>query len=92
MTTNKLVNEFQQAKIVNRAMATPEAQRVVCEGRTITPEFAKALLELNGINRPLSDPTLKGYIKTLETDRWKLNGETIKVTTSGRLLDGQHRL
>ena len=91
MTTDA-IRAFARAKAINSAMTSPEARNVVCEGRTITPDFAKALLELNGINRPLSDPTLKNYTRTLENDKWKLNGETIKVTTTGRLLDGQHRL
>lgn len=59
---------------------------------TVTPDLAKKLLEGNKVNRPISARTIRNYADMMAEGKWKLNGETIKVTPSGNLLDGQHRL
>jgi hypothetical protein len=59
---------------------------------TVTPEMAKKYLALNGKNRPLGKSTLDTYAGAMRRGEWMLNGESIKFSSSGRLLDGQHRL
>jgi hypothetical protein len=58
----------------------------------ITPQMAAVWLEKNIDNRNV----IAGHLKSLETffrrGEMKLNGQTIKFSGSGRLLDGQHRL
>jgi hypothetical protein len=58
----------------------------------VTPEIAGQWLARNTANRRLS----KGHVDSLEAvlvrGEWMLNGETIKFSGDGRLLDGQHRL
>lgn len=58
----------------------------------VTPELAKQLLEVNTLNRALSEPTVVKYAKILESGRWMLNGDTIRISSANVLLDGQHRL
>lgn len=59
---------------------------------TITPDMAGVLLLRNAKNRPLNDSAVSVYADALKRGEWRVNGETIKFSTSGRLLDGQHRL
>lgn len=58
----------------------------------IDPEFARTLLDMNTRNRPKNWSIIKSYADDMMNSRWKLNGETIKVTSDGVILDGQHRL
>jgi hypothetical protein len=58
----------------------------------IAPDFARALLEMNTRNRPKTRSKIKEYAEEMKANKWKLNGETIKITEDGTILDGQHRL
>lgn len=59
----------------------------------ITPERAEAYLKLNTQNRRVKKHVVQRYARDIETGRWKEDtGEVIKITTSGLILDGQHRL
>ena len=58
----------------------------------IDPEFARTLLDMNTRNRPKNWTIIKSYADDMTSNKWKLNGETIKVTSDGVILDGQHRL
>lgn len=57
-----------------------------------TPEMAKNALRGNTINRKLSKRDVERYIKDMKQGRWTLNGESVKLDHTGRLLDGQHRM
>ena len=59
---------------------------------TVTPELAEQLLQRNTGNRKLEAARVKQYAADIERGDWALNGEAIKVSVSGRILDGQHRL
>ena len=59
---------------------------------TITPEMATALLEKNTNNRPLNEMHVKRLVRQIEDGKWKFNGDTIKISDEGAVLDGQHRL
>jgi hypothetical protein len=58
----------------------------------IDPALADSLLADRGPNRTVSSIVISKYARDIEAGRWKLNGQTIKLSASGRLLDGQHRL
>ena len=62
---------------------------------TVTPLMADELLRRNERedyrNRTLSASTLDKYTDEMKRG-WKLTGETIIISKSGRLLNGQHRL
>jgi len=59
---------------------------------TISPPIAMRLLANNTINRPVSKGHVDSLAKDMSAGRWRLNGETIIISKSGRILDGQHRL
>jgi hypothetical protein len=59
---------------------------------TITPERAKELLTRSKPNRVVNERNVIAIALDIEAGRWDLNGETIKIAPSGRILDGQHRL
>lgn len=62
------------------------------ELKCITPEDAKTLLLLNTNNRPLIDSYVDKLAKDMTEGRWIQNGDTIRISNTGVLLDGQHRL
>ena len=59
---------------------------------TITPQVAAALLASNPNNRNLRVRQVDKWSRALQANEWQLNGESLKVSKSGQLLDGQHRL
>ena len=58
----------------------------------ISPETAKKYLELNFVNRSISENRVASYARDMRSDNWQLNGESLKFNTEGQLIDGQHRL
>lgn len=62
---------------------------------TITPELAAVMMERNADeewkNRPHSERAVLRYERAMKKG-WKLTGEPIIFSKSGRLLNGQHRL
>lgn len=58
----------------------------------MTPARARKLLAKNATNRPLSPRDAAKLARIMLTKKWVYNGEAIKVSESGQLLDGQHRL
>lgn len=58
----------------------------------LTPDLAKSwLLNANVKNRPLNETTAKEYARRMEQGFWMVNGETIKFSKEGNMIDGQHR-
>lgn len=58
-----------------------------------TPDTASEILDRNNVgNRPLSRRIVNKFARDMLEGNWAANGETIKFSHSGRLLDGQHRL
>lgn len=58
----------------------------------ISPAMAKELLSRNTGNRSVSQNLVKSYARDIKEGRWRVNGETIKISTDGMVIDGQHRL
>lgn len=59
---------------------------------SISPKQAQEWLSRNDINRPPKESLILYLSKQMDKGLWRLNGETIIISKSGRLLDGQHRL
>lgn len=57
----------------------------------LTPERAAALLRRNPDNRKISERIVRRYAADIVDGRWEHNGETIIVSDTGELNDGQHR-
>jgi hypothetical protein len=47
---------------------------------------------LEKLNRSINDALADRYGRDMKEGRWQLNGETIIIAKTGRILDGQHRL
>lgn len=58
----------------------------------ITPAMAKELLDRNVNNRKLQVRRVANLAAAMARGEWQYNGDTIRISKSGRLLDGQHRL
>ncbi len=69
-----------------------QSKRETPQVLTMTPEMAVALLEANQHNRPLNHQHVDRIANQITTGRWRFNGDTIKLSTSRDILDGQHRL
>lgn len=60
--------------------------------KTITPEIAQDLLDNNRNNRPLSPRHVNSLVKEIKQGKWKINGDAIRISEDGNVIDGQHRL
>jgi len=69
-----------------------ELDGVTVEIVDITPEFAEELLEQNTHNRSLKPQVIARYVDDLKNGEWCFNGDAIRISIDGQLLDGQHRL
>lgn len=61
----------------------------------VTPEIAAKWLERNNRlvkNRPVNKVRVQFYADAISRGEWKLNGDTIRFSSDGDLIDGQHRL
>lgn len=58
---------------------------------TLTPTLATLLLERNPINRKIVEGSLALLRSDITEKRFKFNGDSVRVSVLGRLLDGQHR-
>lgn len=58
----------------------------------VTPDVARELLDRNTNNRSIRLAKLRSWTNALTSGRWMLNGDAIRLSRSGVLLDGQHRL
>ena len=59
----------------------------------ITPQKAKEYLQTNtSNNRPAKEKHIRHLASSMIQGKWKSNGDTIRFSVGGKLLDGQHRL
>lgn len=58
----------------------------------ITPEIAREWLDSPHANRNIKRNLVAQYTRDMQAGKWRINGETISISESGQLLDGQHRL
>ena len=69
------------------------ADKMTIKKERITPEIATQILATNiDRNRPVNVSRVGMYEHDMLTGKWVDNGETIKIDSEGRLVDGQHRL
>lgn len=62
------------------------------ERMTVTPDYAGAVLSKNTKNRTVIKSHLRTLEEALRRGEWVFNGEPVIIASSGRVLDGQHRL
>lgn len=58
----------------------------------ISPTLARKYLAKNSNNRPLSERRARAIAEAIQRGEWQVNGDTIRISDTGVLLDGQHRL
>lgn len=58
----------------------------------IGPHEATIMLRGNGANRPLSAMIVRRLADEMSAGRWVYNGDPIRISPAGQLIDGQHRL
>lgn len=62
------------------------------EVRLISPEVANEMLKRNANNRKLNNYHCIYLANQMTSDQWKFDGQPIRFSEGGTLLDGQHRL
>jgi hypothetical protein len=67
-----------------------DAPRITVEH--VTPQMAAQMLGTMIGNRMLRQRVVARYAREMIAGKWLLNGESIKVSREGKLVDGQHRL
>jgi hypothetical protein len=66
---------------------------MIFKKQLVTPDYAKKLLEANICNRRVKQPVFLQYANDMMNGRWKEGtAELIKISKTGVILDGQHRL
>lgn len=65
---------------------------VTTELVTVIPSVAQAWLDQNVHNRKVSDHLVRRYMRDMKDGTWRVTGDGIRFSKSGKLLDGQHRL
>lgn len=58
---------------------------------TLTPDMARLLLAANTANRTINNAHVQRLASDIKGGAWSMNGESIKVSSDGKLCDGQHR-
>ena len=59
---------------------------------TITPSLASSYLEFNSNNRPLRYSHIRSMAYDMKNGDWQVTHQGIAFDSTGRLIDGQHRL
>ena len=77
---------------IHRAVR-PDMELPMSEKRTITPNFAKQILEERNVtNRPLNRGRVLKYAREIIAGQWKVTHQGLAFDWDGNLFDGQHRL
>lgn len=69
-----------------------KSQNIQMQVQAISPELARKFLEKNTRNRPLNSRRAALLAEAIKRGEWMMNGDAIRFSDSGVLLDGQHRL
>lgn len=59
---------------------------------SVTPEIARKWLGRNAGNRPLKMAHVARLASAIRNGKWKLTGDPVRFSDTGKLIDGQHRL
>jgi hypothetical protein len=62
------------------------------QAELVTPQLAAAYLEKNNRNRPMSAGRVRLYVQVMKRGEWMFNGDPVRFSDQGELIDGQHRL
>jgi hypothetical protein len=76
----------------NRPSSTPETNAPTAVVERITPSRAEQMLAANTGNRRIRERKVAAYARAMAREEWTINGEAIVFASTGRLINGQHRL
>lgn len=79
-------------RLLDSLRARFEREGPFAEFIEVTPALARLILDRNSNNRSLKAQQVETIARDICDGRWQSNGETIVLSTSGELNDGQHRL
>ena len=79
-------------RIVEMHSAQQLPDNVLVSIETIDPETAAKWLKCNTRNRPVRRGHVNFIAREISSGLWQLNGQTIVVSDTEDVLDGQHRL
>lgn len=95
MSTTNLRKAYRQqaslAQIQARIAQLPQTKTTDSDVR-IDAEAARELLAINTHNRRLNRKSIERFAGLMTRGAWKVNGDNIRVSVTGKLLDGQNRL
>lgn len=75
------------------AVAAPTRPSTIsADVEVIDPDEAEEIIGGNVNNRHVRKSKVTRYARAILSEQWTLNGETVKISDTGKLLDGQHRL
>lgn len=81
----------QHSSVTSPLSSRPALRELQVKVEVVTPERAQEILERNDRNRSIAASVVDRYARDMRNGVWALNGQTIKISDTGRLLDGQHR-
>lgn len=58
----------------------------------VTPAVARQWLDRNIGNRPITTSAVNRYARDMIGGKWRMTGDPIRFSKTGKLIDGQHRL
>jgi hypothetical protein len=70
----------------------PNSAKIVIDHETITPDIAERYLRGNVMNRTIVHQHVDSIARDIRAGQWLLNAQPICFSSTGRLLNGQHRL
>ena len=73
-------------------MPNRKAPSIKFNWKWVTPTLAKKMLSSSVNNRTLNERTVDKYARDMTDGNWQNNGDVIRITAGGKILDGQHRL
>lgn len=81
-TGNKVISEI----------ASESQSKITASEEIITPDQAQIYLDNQEANRHINLTYVRRLLEDMQQGRWVAKGDPIKFTSSGKLVDGQHRL
>jgi hypothetical protein len=86
-TTALVVDDADEALVIDM-----DGTQVTVALEVIDADRALELLEMNTNNRPVNKDNVAKLARDLSSGDFFFNGDTIRISDSGEILDGQHRL
>jgi|GEM_PF-1717114 len=91
-TTETVIHKIESKSNNVKPINHQKIEKMKTEIKKITPEIAKEILKRNPNNRNVSARNVAFLTAEMNSGRWLFDGSPIRLSKSGALLDGQHRL